>query len=285
MTLFQRRWLLPTMALVMVLAGCATQPGVDSRTDGNGEVQSYAPNRSESVTADLVTESDEGDLAKRSRLRLELASAYFAQGQTATALDEVKRALQANPNNGLAYNLRGLIYASLGEQVLAEESFRRSLQLSSNDADAMHNYGWYLCGLRRYTEAQAQFTRALTVPQYREQSKTWLAQGICEARAGDLVTAEKSLLHSYELDASNPATAFNLAEVLLRAGNLERARFYVQRINAVPDYTNADSLWLAARIEYRRGNIAAADELGAQLRTRYPNSRQANAYDQRQFDE
>lgn len=273
------------MALVMVLAGCATQPGVDSRTDSNGEVQAYAPNRSEGVTADLVTESDEGDLAKRSRLRLELASAYFSQGQTATALDEVKRALQANPNNGLAYNLRGLIYASLGEQALAEESFRRSLQLSSNDADAMHNYGWYLCGLRRYAEAQAQFSRALTVPQYREQSKTWLAQGICEARAGDLVAAEKSLLHSYELDASNPATAFNLAEVLLRAGNLDRARFYVQRINAVPDYTNADSLWLAARIEYRRGNVAAADELGAQLRTRYPNSRQANAYDQRQFDE
>lgn len=292
MNVFPRRTGWVALLPVLLLAACAGAAPAGSyaqsgETSGgsSGYGSDYGSASSESAGNDLVTVSDETELAKRSRLRLELASAYFAQGQTATALDEVKRALQANPANASAYNLRGLIYASLGEHALADESFRRALQFNGNDADTMHNYGWYLCGRRRFPEARVHFSRALQVPQYRDHSKTWLAQGICEARAGDMAEAEKSLLHSYELDAGNPATAFNLAEVLLRAGNLDRARFYVQRVNAVPEFTNAESLWLAIRIEYRRGNRAAVDELGTQLRTRFPNSRQANAYDQGQFDE
>jgi type IV pilus assembly protein PilF len=264
------------MAAALLLAGCVAQP-----VNGGSEVS----NAGRTATNDLVTASDEGDQAKRSRLRLELASAYFAEGKTSTALDELKRALAADPGNASAYNLRGLIYASLSEAALAEESFRRALQLNPNDADAMHNYGWYLCSLKRQDEAEAQFARALAVPQYREQSKTWLARGLCQARGGDLAAAERSLLHSYELDAGNPATAYNLADVLLRRGDTERARFYAQRVNAVKQYVNAESLWLALRIEQRRGNEAAADELGRQLLASYPQSRQAQFYQQRQFDE
>lgn len=238
-----------------------------------------------STGGDLVTASDEGDQAKRSRLRMELAAAYFSEGKTGTALDEVKRALAADPDNAAAYNLRGLIYASLSEQGLAEESFRRSLALNGSDPDTLHNYGWYLCSLGRRTEASDLYARALAVPQYREQSKTWLARGICEARGGAWAAAEKSLLHSYELDAGNPATAYNLAEVLLHQGNLDRARFYAQRVNAVKEQINAESLWLAIRIEHRRHDSDAVEELGTQLLARFPNTRQASAYQQRQFDE
>ena len=40
--------------------------------------------------ADIVTESDEPENRRRARLRLELASGYFEQGQINVALDEVK---------------------------------------------------------------------------------------------------------------------------------------------------------------------------------------------------
>lgn len=235
--------------------------------------------------ADLVTASDETDQAKRARIRLELASAYFGQGQAVTALDEVKRALLVDPENVGAYNLRGLIYASLGEVALADESFRRALSIAPADADSLHNYGWFLCRQRRFTEARSRFTAALAVPQYREPSKTLLAQGVCEAAAGDLPAAERLLLRSYELDAGNPATAFNLAEVLLRRGDTDRARFYLQRVNQVPERVNAQTLWLAVRIERKRGNLAAAEEWAQQLRSRFPNARETTAYEQGKFDE
>ncbi len=234
---------------------------------------------------DLVTASDESDASKRSRIRLELATAYFAQGQASTALDEVKRALVANPSSVPAYNLRGLIYASMGEQTLADDSFRRALALQPRDPDVLHNHAWYLCNQKRYAEARAEFNTALAQPQYRDRAKTSLALGVCEARSGDYEAAEKALLRSFELDAGNPATAVNLSEVLLRRGDLDRARFYVQRVNAVPEYANAETLWLAARIEQRRGNTEGVDEFGAQLKARYPGSRQTVAFEQGKFNE
>ena len=84
---------------------------------------------------------------------MDLASAYFSRGQMTTALDQVKLAIAADPHYGEAFNLRGLIYANLGDQALAEDSFKRALQINPRDADTMHNYGWYLCQQKRYPEA------------------------------------------------------------------------------------------------------------------------------------
>lgn len=236
-------------------------------------------------TKDRVTASDETDGSKRARVRMELAGAYFSRGQLTTALDEVKMALVASPNLGEAYNLRGLIYAGLGDDVLAQESFRRALQINPADGDSMHNYGWYLCQQRRYPEAQVLFQQAMALPQYLSTSRTLLTTGICQARAGQWAEAEVTLSKAYERDPANPATAVNLAEVLLRRGEFERARFYVRRVNAVAEQSNAQTLWLAARIEMKMGNRQAANEYGLQLRNRFPQSRESSAFDRGQFNE
>lgn len=217
-------------------------------------------------TADIRTSSDLTENDQRAKLRLELAAGYFGRGQLSTALDEVKQALAARPDLSEGYNLRGLIYASMGQLPLAEESFLRAMQLNPRDADAIHNYGWFLCEQRRYDEAQLQFQKAVAVPQYREVARTLLAKGVCEARVGRLDDAEQSLSKSYELDPANPTAAFNLTEVLFRRGELERARFYIRRVNAQPASTNAQSLWLAMRIEHKLGNRIGVNGLGVQLR-------------------
>ena len=236
-------------------------------------------------TRDRVTASDEPDAQKRARARVELAAAYFSRGQVTTALDQVKQAITADSLYGEAFNLRGLIYANLGDTALAEESFKRALQLNARDADTMHNYGWYLCQQQRYGEADAMFSQALAVPQYRGVARTLLAEGVCQARGGRLAEAEASLSRAYELDPSSPLTATNLSEVLYRRGEFERARFYVRRVNALPDVANAQTLWLAARIENKLGNRQGVSEFGAQLRNRFPDSREASSFARSAFDE
>jgi type IV pilus assembly protein PilF len=255
------------------LGGCATvgTPGPDGAPIGG--------------LRDRVTASDETPDARRARVRFELASAYFGRGQLTTALDEVKLAIAADPTLAPAYNLRGLIYSSLGDDVLAEDSFRRALQINARDGDVMHNYGWHLCRERRFPDAQAMFERALALPQYRDMVRTLLAQGVCQARAGQYPEAERTLSRAFELDAGNPATAVNLAEVLFRRGEFERARSYMQRVNAVPQNVSAETLWLAARIENRIGNRAALGDIGTQLVNRFPQSPEARAFQRGRFDE
>lgn len=243
------------------------------------------PAKAQQGGSNRVTESDETEAQKRARIRMQLASSYYADGQLSNALDQVKLALQAIPDLPEAFNLRGLILAGMGDDVPAAESFRRALELRPQDGDTLHNYGFFLCQRGRYPEADEQFTRALAVPAYRNVPRTLLVQGVCQSRSGDLARAETTLTRAYELDAGNPATAVNLSNVLYRRGEFERARFYVRRVNSNAELQNAESLWLAARIERKLGNESGARDYGTQLRDRYPQSREAEAFARGSFDE
>jgi type IV pilus assembly protein PilF len=263
------RWLLLAL-LVGLFSGCVTRSTTnETLVDGK----------------DLVTASDESDGSKRARVRMELAAGYYGRGQMTTALDQVKLALVADPKLAEAYNMRGLIYANLGDEKLAEESFRRALQLAPQDADSMQNYGYFLCQRKRYGEATAMFDQALAVPRYRDSARTWLTKGVCQAFAGQLAESEASLLRAYEIEPTNPSTAVNLAEVLFKRGDYERARFYIRRVNAVAALQGPQTLWLAARIEQRLGNNSGTQEFGDQLRRRFPDSSEAGRFGRGQFDE
>ncbi|MCF8169000.1 MAG: type IV pilus biogenesis/stability protein PilW [Rhodoferax sp.] len=259
-------WLAMAGLVFAALAGCAANP------------------RSSASNADLVTESDEPDTSRRARIRLELAVGYFDKGQTTIALDELKQSINADPNFFEAYNLRGLIYMRLNDIGLAEESFKRALSINPKAATVQHNYGWLLCQQSRMAEAQVLFNSALTNPAYGDRAKTWMTLGLCQLRADQSGQAEVSLLRSYELDAGNPITGYNLANLFFQRADYVRAQFYVRRINN-SELANSESLWLGVKVERKLQNREALAQLGNQLKKRYPQSREAAAFDRGAFDE
>lgn len=233
---------------------------------------------------EMMTASDEPDARRRARIRLELAVGYFEQGQTTIALDELKQSIAADPTFGEAYNLRGLIYMRLNDFRFAEESFRKALSIDPQNANVVHNLGWLLCQQARYPESFALFSQALANPQYGERAKTLMAQGLCQMGAGRPADAELSLLKSYEFDAGNPVTAYNLATLLFQRGDYVRAQFYVRRLNN-SELANAESLWLGIKVERRMNNRDAMLQLATQLQKRFPQSRQSASYERSAFDE
>ncbi|MEZ2297382.1 type IV pilus biogenesis/stability protein PilW [Variovorax sp. RCC_210] len=256
------------VAVAFLLSGC-----VNTRTTTTSLADS-----SSGKGVEIVTESDESSRQRRARLRMELASGYFEQGQTTVALDEIKQALAADPNNADAYNLRGLVYMRLDDAGLAEDSFRRAIAINPRDANARHNYGWLLCQQNRYGDAAAQFNEALAVPSYPDRAKTLMTQGVCELKAGQRVQAERSLMQAYEIDASNPVVGFNLASVLAQREEWSRAQFYIRRVNNSAS-ASAETLALGIKIERKLNNREAAAQLGGQLQRRFPQSREATAYE------
>ncbi|WP_338439557.1 type IV pilus biogenesis/stability protein PilW [uncultured Aquabacterium sp.] len=266
------------LGLTVLLAGCAGLPSPQQRAQAGNAAD---------ARADIVTASDEGDVRRRARIRLELATTYYAQGQYNTALDELKQAVSIDPSLPAAHEMRGLIYDAMGDTDRADASFRQALSLDTANVSVLHNHAWSLCRRGQYAEADALFARAVTLPpsQAIPVSKTHLARGVCQVRAGLYAEGEKSLVKAYEIDPASPATGYNLASVLMRRGELERARFYVRRINNTPDQTTAESLWLAIRIEHRLGNFSGRDELAAQLRRRFIGSREATALELGRYDE
>lgn len=259
----------PLFFVCMLLNGCATKSGGALSSSGG---------------VDIVTESDEPENRKRARLRLELASGYFQQGQTNVALDELKQALVADSNFVDAHNLRGLVYMRLNDVPLAEESFRRALSISPKDADVAHNYGWLLCQQARYRESFQLFGQALANPTYSGQAKTLMTQGICQTKGGLNAEAEQSFLRAYELDAGNPVIAYNLTKTLFDRGDFTRAQFYSRRLNN-SNLANAETLWIGIRIEQKLSNREAMFQLAEQLKKRYAQSREAGLYEKGTFNE
>jgi type IV pilus assembly protein PilF len=255
------------LATVVVVAGCAGGPVTDTQRDTN-----------------TFTESDEPETRKRARIRTELASGYFEQGQNTVALDELKQAVAADPNYPEAYNLRGLVYLRLNDNRQAEDNFRRAVALNPGDAGTLHNLGWLQCQERRWDESQRSFDQALTNPLYRERAKTLMAMGICQARAGKGADAERNLARAWELDEGNPIIGYNLATMLYTRGDAGKAQSYIRRLNN-SDLANAETLWLGVKIETKLGDTVAARQLSDTLKKRYPQARETGALERGAFNE
>lgn len=237
-----------------------------------------------SPTQDLQTASDQTDARRRAGIRLQLATNYLEAGQNAVALDEIKQAIAIDPSLADAYHVRALIYMNMNEQALADDSFRTAVSMRGNDGDLLNNYGWFLCQSGRYGEAVPMLQRAVSAPSAGGPVKPLISLGACELRRGNSADAEKNLKAALGYDRNNPVANTNLALVYYRRGDFAQARQYAQRVNS-SQFASAQSLWLGARIAHRQGDGRTQDALVAQLRSRFPDSRELTAYEQGAWDE
>lgn len=235
-------------------------------------------------SGEAFTESDEPESRRRATNRLRLAVAYFTEGKTTIALDEVKQAIAADPSWFEAHNMRGLIYMRLNEFPLASASFQKALSLNPGSADVKHNYGVLLCRNGRGAEAIKMFNAAVETPGYARRPNSLVELGVCQLSLGQNEQAEASFTKSYALDAGNPVSGYHLANIMYQRGELNRAQFYAKRINAT-EQASPDSLWLGIKIERRLGGRDAMEQLAATLKKRFPQSKEAAAYERGAFDE
>ena len=148
---------------------------------------------------DSLTQAEPDSVRQRAMRRLSLASAYYEQNQNDVAQQEVRAALQIDPNYADAYSLLGLIHQRAKAPALAQQSFEQALQLASQPpvranelAAIQHNYGWFLCEQNRFAEAENQFGRALLQPGYVSADKTNKAIEFCKKRAAQTDTRPRN---------------------------------------------------------------------------------------------
>jgi type IV pilus assembly protein PilF len=233
---------------------------------------------------DLGTSADDMQGRKRALVHLELAATYFAEGKNTYALEAAKQSLAADSSLSEAHNLLGLIYMRLNQPVPAEEGFRKALLVQPQAASVQHNYGWLLCQQSRWSEAMALFSAALNNPNYDAPAKTWMTQGLCQAKAGHVANAEKSLHMAYQLEPTNPVIGFNLASHLYKQADYARAQKVIAPVNASP-WANAQTLWLGIRIARKSGDGAQMSALSANLRQHFGQSPELSLLDKEVFND
>jgi len=254
-------------ALAFLAAGCGTTKEKDEGPGAESKSMTGAPT----------------DALNRAKIHAELGALYYARGNMAIALEELRIAAAADANYPLTYSLFGLVYMELRENQLAQTNFQRALGLSPRDPDINHNYGWFLCQTGREIDATKYFMQAVSNPLYATPWRSYSAAGLCSMRKNNLKEAEDFFQRALRLEPDDPASLLQMAHLRYRQGNLDDSRKLVARHNRLTEPT-ADSLWLALRIERKLGERNAEASFANQLRRRYSASREFQQLQRGEYD-
>ena len=209
----------------------------------------------------------------RARVHTELAAQYYARRQYPVALQELRKALQANNAYPPTYNMLGLVHASLLENKEAEANFLRAIDLAPHYSDAHNNYGHFLCESQRRAEAMEHLELAWKNPLYATPEKALANAGHCALRNGDLAEAERLAQRALVRVSNQPQALTTLAEIQYRRGNIAMAKSSLRIVEAQGGL-DASALWLALRLERQAGNREAEAAYGLQLRRYHPESQE-----------
>jgi len=227
--------------------------------------------------------SESSDARIRARIRTELGTLYFSQGNMAVALEELRLAVAADPGYALAYSMLGAVYIELRETKLAEQNFERALRLSPTDVDVNQRYGWFLCQSGREMESMKYFQQAIRNPLNPAPWRAASAAGVFAMRKGLVKEAEGFFQGALRQDPNDLTSLYNMGLLRYQQGGMDETYSLVSRLNKLVDPT-AESLWLALRIERKLGERNAEANLGNQLRRRFPASREFQQLQRGEYD-
>lgn len=251
----ERKWsvMLP-LAAALLVAGCATPDSMMHRAD--------TPSTRENAA----------------RIHTELGQGYLNQGKLKTALDKLQTALRFDPDYAPAHTVLGALYTRLGEMDKAEQNYRRAVELKPKDGATNNNFAVFLCHEGRVKEAMPYFTKALADPFYKTPALAWTNAGLCQIHAKNYKQAQSDLHKALKLNPKYPEALHQMARVLYLQGDAFHASAFIQRYQAL-GIPNAEVLKLGYDIATRLGDAEGAQGYARQLRSKFPDSEQAQALD------
>lgn len=224
-----------------------------------------------------------GEAQTRAKAHTDLGAAYFGTGRVAIALEESNKALDADPNYAPAYNLRGSIHMYLLEHRQAEESFRKAMNLAPGDPETNNNYGWFLCTQGREKEGIEHLMTSVKNPLYATPTKPYTNAGLCSLRLKDDAAAEEYFKRAVVADGRNVQAMYHLADLNYKRGNYYDAQNLIKAVND-QQQPNAESLWLALRIERKLGDRVAEAKYASQLRRNFSGSKEQQLLSRGQYE-
>ena len=247
------RQLLAALATAIIAAGCASSSTTSSGpvTDNVGQV----------------------DAKRRAEVHTALAGEYYSRGNYTVALAEARLALKDDPTYFPAYNMQGLVFMELREDVPAREAFDAALRISPNNPEVLNNFGWFLCTRSDPARGLAMMQRAATDNMYQSPEKAYLSAGLCLRKMGRTAEAEESLRRAVLIRPDMIGALYNLAVLNYERGAYKDAETYLLRYMRLAQPA-LEGLVLGVKLARQNGDKVAEDSMMQQLRRRYPDAPQ-----------
>ncbi len=241
--------------LAVLLAGCVSQTQVTSRPVSDAAGTADAHRRAEIHTA--------------------LAGEYYSRGNFTVALQETRLAIKDDPGYYEAYNMQGLVYMELREDVSAREAFDKALGLSPNNPEVLNNFGWFLCLRNESGRGLEMMQRASADPLYPTPEKAYLSSGLCLHRLGRDKEAEQQLRRAVLIRPDLIGALYNLAAITYARGSTKEAENYLVRYMRLAPQPPLDALVIGVKIARANQDSGAEQSYLQQIRRRFPDAPEA----------
>jgi type IV pilus assembly protein PilF len=209
-----------------------------------------------------------GESQTRAKAHTELGLLYLQAGNMGVALQEARTAVEADPGYAPAHNLMGLIHMSLRETGPAQASFERAIRLAPGDPDIANNYGFFLCQNGRELDGIQYFLAAVKNPLYKTPGRSYINAGLCYLRLKDDKSADEFFQRAVRVDGNTAQALFHLSDIAFRRGDYYSAKKHMTELHRISE-PEAESLWLAIRIERKLGDRQAEANFSSQLRRKF----------------
>src|SRR5438552_11835610 len=175
-----------------------------------------------SLQAALCLADAQQSASSRSAARSYLASAQkaLAAGDSATALEKLNRAVQADPNFAQAYLLLGLTEFQGGQTAKSIRHYKRALKLQPRSYTGHYNLALAYLRERNFQDARAELEQAVSLDA--RQADAAYDLGIVLLELGEASAALTQLRHARALKP-RPDVDFNIVRAEIEAGRVSEA--------------------------------------------------------------
>jgi tetratricopeptide (TPR) repeat protein len=210
--------------------------------------------------------------SERSFREFQLAASLRDEGQTASAIEHLRKAIDLDASNAEAHLLLGFIQMERGDFRSAQDHLRTGIGLlekqkrgGSTLAEARNIYGLCLIELSRYDEAIEVLRESATDELNTAPHLAWGNLGLAQFRMGEYQEAVKSTMEAVRIQPRFCVGYYTLGQALWELGRLQDAeRALVSAIEADPSCSTDPRLqgaWrlrgeVRARLGHRRDAIA-----------------------------
>lgn len=226
------------------------------------------------ITDGVKEEKIEPSMTEASSANLRLGAAYLRKGDLEAAVSKLQRAVDLDPKNAQAHATLALAYERMGLDEDSRTHYERAIKLTRGDAVIDNLYGAYLCRNGQRAKAEKYLLKAATNPRYRTPEAAYTNAGVCAMRDERWEQAEDYFRAALRIQPRYVDALWHMAELSHRRERDLQARAFLQRLSSTGKLP-PNALWLAMQVERNLGDTVAAERYGQQLKTRFPDSREA----------
>lgn len=167
------------------------------------------------------------------QLHLLLGQAFYDQGNTTKALEELKNALSLDSKTLLAHYYSGIIYLKLGKLEQAAREFESELTLNPKDTRARYNLAFVLLADQKFGRGIKLMREVIQLkPDYAE---AYYELGKALLQQGEVLEAVSSLETAVKLRPEESFVRYQLGRAYLVAGRKSEGESQLERYRQLKD--------------------------------------------------